>query len=70
VLAAVTWQDALREKVAVGTPAMVIDRLIEMRDQLHLNRIVCEFNAGERLPRASVANSLRLFCTEVMPAFV
>jgi alkanesulfonate monooxygenase SsuD/methylene tetrahydromethanopterin reductase-like flavin-dependent oxidoreductase (luciferase family) len=70
VLAAVTWQDALREKVAVGTPAMVIDRLIEMRDQLHLNRIVCEFNAGERLPREAVSNSLRLFCTEVMPAFV
>ena len=69
VLAAVTWQDALREKVAVGTPQVVIERLGEMRDQLHLNRIVCEFNAGERLPREAVANSLRLFCKEVMPAF-
>jgi len=36
---------------------------------LHLNRIVCEFNAGERLPRETVASSLRLFCEEVMPAF-
>ena len=69
VLAAVTWEDAQREKVAVGTPDMVIERLIEMRDQLYLNRIVCEFNAGERLPREAVASSLRLFCKEVMPAF-
>lgn len=69
VLAAVTWEDALREKVAVGTPAMVIDRLHEMQEQLHLSRVVCEFNAGERLPRESVANSLRLFCEQVMPTF-
>jgi alkanesulfonate monooxygenase SsuD/methylene tetrahydromethanopterin reductase-like flavin-dependent oxidoreductase (luciferase family) len=68
-LATVTWEDAQREKVAVGSPDMVVERLIEMRDQLHLNRIVCEFNAGERLPRETVAESLRLFCSEVMPAF-
>jgi hypothetical protein len=48
---------------------MVIERLTEMRDQLHLNRIVCEFNAGERLPREAVAASLGLFCKDVMPAF-
>jgi hypothetical protein len=40
-----------------------------MRDQLHLNRVVCEFNAGERLSRESIAASLSLFCREVMPAF-
>jgi alkanesulfonate monooxygenase SsuD/methylene tetrahydromethanopterin reductase-like flavin-dependent oxidoreductase (luciferase family) len=68
-LATVTWEEAVREKVAVGNPDMVIERLTEMRDQLHLNRIVCEFNAGERLPREAVASSLRLFCAEVMPAF-
>jgi alkanesulfonate monooxygenase SsuD/methylene tetrahydromethanopterin reductase-like flavin-dependent oxidoreductase (luciferase family) len=68
-LATVTWEEAMREKVAVGTPDMVIERLTEMRDQLHLNRIVCEFNAGERLPREAVAASLGLFCKDVMPAF-
>ena len=68
-LSTVTWEEALREKVAVGTPAMVIERLGEMRDKLRLNRIVCEFNAGERLPREKVAASLSLFCREVMPAF-
>ena len=69
VLGSVTWEDAQREKIAVGTPAMVIDRIREMQEQLHLSRVVCEFNAGEQLPREAVANSLRLFCAEVMPAF-
>lgn len=69
VLGAVTWEDAQREKVAVGTPEMVIDRLREMQEQLHLSCVVCEFNAGERLPREAVANSLRLFCERVMSAF-
>jgi alkanesulfonate monooxygenase SsuD/methylene tetrahydromethanopterin reductase-like flavin-dependent oxidoreductase (luciferase family) len=68
-LGAVTWEDAQREKVAVGTPSMVIERLEEMQEQLHLNRIVCEFNAGEQLPREAVAESLGLFCADVMTAF-
>jgi alkanesulfonate monooxygenase SsuD/methylene tetrahydromethanopterin reductase-like flavin-dependent oxidoreductase (luciferase family) len=68
-LANVTWEEAMSQKVAVGTPEMVVERLTEMADQLHLNRIVCEFNAGERISREAVANSLRLFCAEVMPAF-
>ncbi|HEU0074532.1 MAG TPA: LLM class flavin-dependent oxidoreductase [Dehalococcoidia bacterium] len=68
-LGAVTWEDAQREKVAIGTPSMVIERLQEMQAQLNLNRIVCEFNAGEQLPREAVAESLALFCAEVMPAF-
>ncbi len=68
-LATVSWEDAQREKVAVGTPSMVVERLKQMQEQLHLNRIVCEFNAGEQLPREAVAESLALFCSEVMPAF-
>ena len=68
-LATVSWEDAMRDKVAVGTPAAVVERLQEMQEQLHLSRIVCEFNAGEQLPREAVASSLGLFCAEVMPAF-
>jgi alkanesulfonate monooxygenase SsuD/methylene tetrahydromethanopterin reductase-like flavin-dependent oxidoreductase (luciferase family) len=68
-LASVTWEEAQHEKVAVGSPDMVVERLTEMRDRLHLNRVVCEFNAGERLPRETIAASLSLFCAEVLPAF-
>jgi hypothetical protein len=37
---------------------------------LSLNRVICEFNAGEQLPRAAIGESMSLFCAEVMPRFV
>jgi alkanesulfonate monooxygenase SsuD/methylene tetrahydromethanopterin reductase-like flavin-dependent oxidoreductase (luciferase family) len=69
VLGAISWEDAMRDKVAVGTPAMVVERMQEMQEQLHLNRVVCEFNAGEQLHREAIAESMSLFCAEVMPSF-
>ena len=68
-LATVSWEEAMQEKVVVGTPPTVVERLREMQAQLRLNRVVCEFNAGEQLPREAVAESLGLFCAEVLPAF-
>jgi len=68
-LTEVTWEHALREKVAVGTPEMVVDRLLELTETLHLSSVVAEFNAGELIPRESVSRSLRLFCEGVAPAF-
>jgi alkanesulfonate monooxygenase SsuD/methylene tetrahydromethanopterin reductase-like flavin-dependent oxidoreductase (luciferase family) len=68
-LATVSWEEAMREKVVVGTPSQVVERLQEMQEQLHLSRVICEFNAGEQLPREAIAASLALFCAEVMPAF-
>jgi hypothetical protein len=59
----------MQEKVVVGTPSRVVERLREMQEELHLSRVLCEFNAGEQLPREAVAASLGLFCAEVMPAF-
>ena len=68
-LASLTWDTVLKEKVAVGTPEMVVERLHEMKETLHLKGVVAEFNAGELIPREKVANSLRLFCEKVVPAF-
>jgi alkanesulfonate monooxygenase SsuD/methylene tetrahydromethanopterin reductase-like flavin-dependent oxidoreductase (luciferase family) len=68
-LGAVTWEQVLEEKVAVGTPEMVIDRVQEMKERLSLSGIVAEFNAGEQIPREKVARSLELFCEKVIPAF-
>ena len=68
-LAALTWEDVLREKVAVGTPEMVVERLQEMKEALHLSGVVAEFNAGEMIPRENAERSLRLMCERVMPAF-
>ena len=69
MLSEVTWEEARLEKAAVGTPEMVVDRLAEMRETLHLSGVTAEFNAGEMLPADRVARSLRLFCEQVAPAF-
>ncbi len=68
-LATISWQQALREKVAVGSPERVIDRLHEIKEALHLSGIAAEFNAGERIPKDNIVRSLRLFCEKVVPAF-
>ena len=68
-LASLTWEKVLKEKAAVGTPEMVVDRLREMKERLHLSGIVAEFNAGELIPREKAERSLRLFCERVVPAF-
>lgn len=68
-LAEITWDFVRQEKVAVGTPNMVIEQLTRMRDALSLTGVVAELNAGEELPPDKIASSLKLLCEEVMPAF-
>jgi alkanesulfonate monooxygenase SsuD/methylene tetrahydromethanopterin reductase-like flavin-dependent oxidoreductase (luciferase family) len=68
-LAGVTWDEVMRDKVAVGTPDMVIERLQEMKERLQLSGVVAEFNAGGTIPPERVAASLDLFCEKVAPAF-
>ncbi len=68
-LATLNWEQVQREKVAVGTPEMVVERIHEMKEALHLSGVVGEFNAGELIPRDRLENSLRLFCEKVIPAF-
>ena len=64
-----TWDEALREKVAVGTPEMVIDKLQEMKETLHLGGVSAEISAGELLPADHISRSLMLFCEKVTPTF-
>ena len=69
-LAAMTWEDVLREgKVIVGTPETVIEQIRSTSKELNLSGVAAEFNAGEQVPRDRVARSLKLFCEEVAPAF-
>ena len=68
-LGVVTWEDVQSEKVAVGTPEMVVKQLQRMKETLRLSGVVAEFNAGELIPRERIARSLRLFCEKVIPAF-
>ncbi|MGE3913192.1 MAG: LLM class flavin-dependent oxidoreductase [Chloroflexota bacterium] len=62
-----TYEEACREKVVVGTPEMVIERLRALRDDLGIAGILAELNCGRTIPHPNVMRSLQLLCTEVMP---
>jgi alkanesulfonate monooxygenase SsuD/methylene tetrahydromethanopterin reductase-like flavin-dependent oxidoreductase (luciferase family) len=65
----VSYEQALREKIIVGTPDVVAERLKELKDDLGLAGILAELNCGRLIPRERVLRSLALLCGEVMPRF-
>ncbi len=65
----VTWEDAQREKVIVGTPRSVTERLLALREELGLDGVLAELNCGGAIPYPQVREALRLLCQEVVPAF-
>jgi alkanesulfonate monooxygenase SsuD/methylene tetrahydromethanopterin reductase-like flavin-dependent oxidoreductase (luciferase family) len=65
----ITFDEVLRDKVIVGTPEMVVDRLSAISEQLDLDGILAELNCGGQVPREGVLRSLQMLCEEVMPAF-
>lgn len=66
-LSQVTYDDLLRDRVAYGTPDMVVERLRELREQLGLSGVIMESNVGGRIPLERVLNSIRLYAQEVAP---
>lgn len=67
-LASLTYDEALERKVIFGTPARIVERVKELRDDLGLDGIVAELNAGGLLPLPLEERSLRLLAHEVIPA--
>jgi alkanesulfonate monooxygenase SsuD/methylene tetrahydromethanopterin reductase-like flavin-dependent oxidoreductase (luciferase family) len=65
----ITWDEVLRSKVIVGTPAMVADRLSQLQEELGLSGILAELNCGMRIPPHRVMNSLQMMCEGVIPHF-
>ncbi|TXL74488.1 LLM class flavin-dependent oxidoreductase [Vineibacter terrae] len=66
-LKSVSYEEAMREKVIVGTPDQVAARLQALRAELGLDGILAEMNCGALIPHAQVLRSLELLCKEVMP---
>jgi alkanesulfonate monooxygenase SsuD/methylene tetrahydromethanopterin reductase-like flavin-dependent oxidoreductase (luciferase family) len=66
-LAHVTYEEALADKVVVGTPDTVAARLGELRDQLGLDGILFEPNSGGMIPYERVKRTMRLLCEDVIP---
>jgi alkanesulfonate monooxygenase SsuD/methylene tetrahydromethanopterin reductase-like flavin-dependent oxidoreductase (luciferase family) len=68
-LQTITYEEARRHKIIVGTPEMVVDRLQALREELGLDGILAELNCGSLIPHEGVMNSMRLLCEQVMPRF-
>jgi alkanesulfonate monooxygenase SsuD/methylene tetrahydromethanopterin reductase-like flavin-dependent oxidoreductase (luciferase family) len=66
---AIDYEEVLRERMIVGTPAGVVDRLTELQEVLGLDGILAELNPGSLIPHQRVMTALRLLCEEVMPRF-
>ena len=68
-LQSIDYEDVLQEKVIVGTPEQVTQRLKALQAELGLDGILAELNCGNAIPHAQVLHSLRLLCEQVKPAF-
>jgi hypothetical protein len=66
-LAAVTYEDLIRDRLAYGSPDSVIKQLKVITEELGLSGIAAETNVGGLIPREKVAASIELFCKEVVP---
>jgi alkanesulfonate monooxygenase SsuD/methylene tetrahydromethanopterin reductase-like flavin-dependent oxidoreductase (luciferase family) len=66
-LQSISYDEALRSKVIVGSPDTVADRLKGLQRALGITGILAELNCGGLLPREKVLNSLRLLCEQVKP---
>ena len=67
VLGRMTYEEARRGLVLIGTPAHVAARLREVRDELGMDGILAELDCGGRVPHEGVLRALRLLCEEVRP---
>ena len=65
----IAYEDVLKERMIVGTPGRVVDRLKQLEEELGLDGILAELNPGSLVPHGRVMEALRLLCEEVMPRF-
>ena len=65
----IDYVEVLRERMIVGTPDRVVDRLKGLQEELGLDGILAELNPGSRIPHEKVMTALRLLCEDVMPKF-
>jgi alkanesulfonate monooxygenase SsuD/methylene tetrahydromethanopterin reductase-like flavin-dependent oxidoreductase (luciferase family) len=66
----ITYDQVLRDKVVVGSPERVTDRLLQLHGELGIDGILAELNFGSRIPPQMMMRSLQLLCEKVRPHFV
>jgi alkanesulfonate monooxygenase SsuD/methylene tetrahydromethanopterin reductase-like flavin-dependent oxidoreductase (luciferase family) len=65
----IDYEEVLRERMIVGTPGRVVDRLVQLKEELGLDGILAELNPGSLIPHHRVMTALRLLCKDVIPRF-
>ncbi len=68
-LAALSYEEMLETKIAFGTANELVDRFTQLKEELGLDGVVAELNAGGLIPEERVLRSLRIMAEKVMPAF-
>jgi len=63
----ISYEEVMRDKVIIGGPESVADRLRQLHEELGLNGILAELNFGALIPPEPMTRSLQLLCEEVMP---
>jgi alkanesulfonate monooxygenase SsuD/methylene tetrahydromethanopterin reductase-like flavin-dependent oxidoreductase (luciferase family) len=66
-LAALTYEDILREQVVYGTPAEVAERLQALQEELDFTTLSAWMNVGGQLSHPQVLRSMQLFADQVIP---
>jgi alkanesulfonate monooxygenase SsuD/methylene tetrahydromethanopterin reductase-like flavin-dependent oxidoreductase (luciferase family) len=65
-----TYDAVLRDKVIIGSPQRVTDRLFQLHEELGIDGILAELNFGAQIPPEMMMRSLQLLCEKVRPNFV
>jgi alkanesulfonate monooxygenase SsuD/methylene tetrahydromethanopterin reductase-like flavin-dependent oxidoreductase (luciferase family) len=68
-LQSIDYDEALRNKIIVGTPDQVEERLSGLRAELGLDGILAEMNCGGQIGRERMMTSLQLLCKDVILRF-
>ncbi len=68
-LRTITYDEAVKGTVLVGSPDTVIRKLKALEEELGLEGIQFELNGGGKVELAHEKEALRLLCQEVKPAF-
>lgn len=65
----ITFEEAVRGSVMIGTPDTVTEQLRALQQDLGLAGVLLELNCGGKVVHANEMEALRLLCHEVMPRF-
>jgi alkanesulfonate monooxygenase SsuD/methylene tetrahydromethanopterin reductase-like flavin-dependent oxidoreductase (luciferase family) len=63
----ITYEEVRRDKVVIGGPERVADRLAQLHEELELDGILAELNFGALISPEPMTRSLQLLCEKVMP---